>query len=255
MTVNKLNNVNNIISNFSFRFQIMYTFDQINFKLNKMKKILLSAVALFAFGFANAQSNESGTMHVNVMGGFLTGTATDKSDEAGSTKFKSSVTGAQFAANFQYGLAESFSAGIGVEVGSSILTPKTIDFSDYGYSTNFTISTLKVNLSGRYYFLNDDKFNVYAGPSIGFTTGKDNTAYGFDFGGDKTKFSGLNYGVNAGGNYYFTDVVGVILNIGYEGNSLTSKQSGVDFDGTPYSDKGKTTIGGVKVMAGLALKF
>lgn len=224
-----------------------------------MKKLLLSAVALFAFGFANAQSNESGTMHVNVMGGFLTGPGSAKSDEAGSTKEKFSSTGAQFAANFQYGLAESFSAGIGVEVGSAVLTPKSFDIYDYdyGYSTNYTISTLKVNLSGRYYFLNEDKFNVFAGPSIGYTTGKDKVAFGgYAIGGDKTKYSGLNYGINAGGNYYFTDVVGVILNVGYEGSSLKSELSGVDFyEGTPYTDKGKVTLGGVKVMAGLALKF
>jgi len=215
-----------------------------------MKKLLLTAAAVFAFGFANAQSNEKGTMHVNVMGGFLTGTATSKADEAGSTKDKFTATGAQFGANFQYGIAESFSAGIGLEVGSSILTPKNLDYSSYDYTTDYTLSTFKVNLSGRYYFLNADKYNVYAGPSVGYTTGKDKTVYGFDFGLDKTKFSGLNYGVNVGGNYYFSDVVGVILNVGYEGNSLNSTLTS---EGVEY--KGKETIGGIKAMAGLALKF
>ncbi|MBC5836064.1 outer membrane beta-barrel protein [Flavobacterium sp. F372] len=216
-----------------------------------MKKVLLSAVAVLAFTFGNAQSNQKGTMHVNVIGGFLSGSGTQQDDEAGSTETKFSATGAQFGANFQYGLAESFSAGIGLEVGTSILTPKDYNFEDYGYTKDFTLSTFKVNLSGRYYFVNKDNFNVYAGPSVGFTSGKDKTAYGFDYGtAEKTKFSGLNYGVNAGGNYYFTDVVGVIVNLGYEGNSLKSKQTE---DGTEHT--GKTNIGGIKVMAGLALKF
>jgi hypothetical protein len=215
-----------------------------------MKKVLLSAVAVLAFTFGNAQSNQKGTMHVNVMGGFLSGTSTSKSDEAGSTKEKFTATGAQFGANFQYGLAESFSAGIGFEVGTSVLTPKSIDIYNDGYNQDLTLSTFKVNVSGRYYILNKDKFNVYAGPSVGFTTGKDKTAYGFDFGTDKTKFSGLNYGINAGGNYYFTDVVGVIVNLGYEGNSLKYTNT---YEGG--EDTGKTTLGGIKVMAGLALKF
>jgi hypothetical protein len=217
-----------------------------------MKKVLLSAVAVLAFTLGNAQSNQKGTMHVNVMGGFLSGTSTQKWDGEGETKDKFTATGAQFGANFQYGLAESFSAGIGFEVGTSVLTPKNYNFEDYGYTTDFTLSTFKVNLSGRYYILNNDKYNVYAGPSIGFTTGKDKTAYGvtYDFGNDKIKYSGLNYGVNVGGNYYFTDVVGVIVNVGYEGNNLKSTQNS---EGVEYT--GKTTLGGVKVMAGLALKF
>lgn len=223
-----------------------------------MKKVLLSALAIFAIGTASAQSHQKGTMQVNVLGGFMTGTGTQKSDAAGSTKYKFTATGAQFGVNFQYGIAESFSAGIGVELGTAVLTPKNLNTEDYGYGyTDPSISTVKVNLSGRYYFVNQDKFNVYAGPSIGFTTGKDKVvAFAGD---DKTKYSGLNYGVNAGGNYFFTDVVGVILNVGYEGNSLTSKQSYMDYndngDYVSFEDKGKSTLGGVKVMAGLALKF
>lgn len=224
-----------------------------NFKKNKksMKKVLLSAIAVLAIGTASAQSHQKGTMQVNVLGGFMTGSGTQKGDEAGSTKYKFDAAGAQFGVNFQYGIAESFSAGIGLELGTAVLTPKNLNFEDYDYGyTDPSISTFKVNVSGRYYFVNKDKFNVFAGPSIGFTTGKDkDLAYSYA-GAEKTKYSGLNYGVNAGGNYFFTDVVGVILNVGYEGNSLKSKltEEGVDY-------KGKATLGGVKVMAGLALKF
>jgi hypothetical protein len=221
-----------------------------------MKKVLLTAIAVFGFTVANAQSNKQGTMHVNVLGGFLSGTATQQDDAAGSLKYKSTATGAQFGANFQYGIAESFSAGIGLELGTAVLTPK--DYNNYG--TNPSISTFKVNLSGRYYFLNEDKFNVFAGPSVGYTTAKDKTAIlGVTISDDKTKYSGLNYGINAGGNYYFSDVVGVILNVGYEGSSLTSTETDTytDNNGATVTAtyKGKATLGGIKVMAGLALKF
>ena len=216
-----------------------------NFKTKHiMKRIILSAIAICAFGFANAQSNKSGTIHVNVMGGFLMGSSTQQSDVAGSTNDKSTATGANFGAQFQYGLADKFSAGIGLETGTAVLTPKDIN---NGGSTD--VSTFKFNVSGRYYFLNDEKYNIYAGPSIGYTSGK-NTSAAFGF-GTTTKYTGLNYGLNVGGNYFFTNVVGVIVNLGYEGNSLKYTSTD-DFNG---SDTGKATLGGLKVMAGLALKF
>jgi hypothetical protein len=49
-----------------------------------MKKVLLTAVAVLGFAFANAQSHSKGAMQVNVMGGFLTGSGTSQDDMAGS---------------------------------------------------------------------------------------------------------------------------------------------------------------------------
>jgi hypothetical protein len=218
-----------------------------------MKKIILTMAVVFTATFTNAQSNQKGTIHVNVMGGFLTGSATDKSDLAGSTEEKFSATGAQFGANFQYGIAESFSAGIGLEFGSAVLTPKDLNsYSSSYFFEDTTISTFKIILSGRYYFLNKEKFNLFASPSIGYTSGKDSTTAVLGTGfGVSTKYSGLNFGLNAGGNYYFTDHVGVILNLGYEGNSLKSTASEAGFP----DETGKSSFGGIKVMAGLALKF
>jgi len=213
-----------------------------------MKKVLLTAVAVFGFAFANAQSHQKGTIQINVMGGFLTGSATSQDDAAGSDKYKYTASGGQFGANFQYGIAESFSIGLGLEGGTIVLSPKD---ATYGYTTEPSINTFKINFSGRYYFVNSEKFNVYGGPSIGYTTGKDNTDYGFGYSDVETKVNGLNYGVNVGGNYFFTDLVGVIVNLGYEGNSLksTTTETGV------ADETGKINMGGFKAMAGLALKF
>ncbi len=214
-----------------------------------MKKVLFTAIAVLGFTLANAQSHQKGTMQVNVMGGFLTGSGSSEDDAPGSTKDKFTATGGQFGANFQYGIAQSFSIGIGLEGGTIVATPK----DNNGFSTTEpSINTFKVNVSGRYYFLNKEKFNIYGGPSVGYTTAKDDTVYGFGFGDQETKFSGLNFGVNAGGNYFFTNIVGVIVNLGYEGNSL--KSTTTYSDGSP-EDTGKTSIGGLKIMAGLALKF
>jgi len=211
-----------------------------------MKKIILTIAAVFALSFANAQSNKKGTIHVNVLGAFLVGNSTSKADVEGSTKYKFSANSANFGAQFQYGLSDKLSAGIGFETGTTNLTPK--DKTIYPVSPTLSIS--KFNLSGRYYFLNQDTYNVYAGPSIGYTSGKDKTFYSV-YDNYSTKFSGLNYGINVGGNYFFTDVIGVNVNLGYEGNNLkgTSTQTG-------YPDEtGKVTLGGLKILAGLALKF
>ncbi len=214
-----------------------------------MKKVVFAAIAVLGFTFANAQSNQKGTFHINVMGGIFTGSGSQEYDDVDGTD-KYTATGSAFGANFQYGIAESFSIGIGLEGGTVVLSPK-----DYDGTTNFepSLATFKVNFSGRYYFVNAEKFNVYAGPSIGFTTAKNDETYsGFGFSTtQETKYSGLNYGVNVGGNYFFTDMVGIIVNLGYEGNSLkssTSQDGEPDFDGT-------ASLSGFKAMAGLALKF
>jgi hypothetical protein len=216
-----------------------------------MKKVLLTAAAVLSLTFVNAQSNQKGTKHVNIMGGFLSGSSTFQADAAGSKEVKFSAAGAQFGANFQYGLAESFSAGIGLEIGTAVLTPKDVDYTNGNYDffetdLTSTISALKVNLSGRYYILNKDKVNIYAGPSVGYTSGKSV----LDIFEPETKYTGLNYGVNAGANFYFSDVVGIIVNLGYEGNNLKTKTIE---DGKEYT--GKATLSGIKAMVGLALKF
>ena len=205
---------------------------------------------------ANAQSNQKGTIHLNVIGGFLAGSGSSQSDAPESPKEDYSAAGGQFGVNFQYGIADSFSAGIGLEFGTTVLTSNNYDalnfniydpnYDPYGDFYDPSISTFKIILSGRYYFLNKDKFNLFASPSIGYTSGKESLDFAGLGLGSSIKYSGLNYGINAGGNYYFTDRVGVILNLGYEGNSLKATASG---------ETGELSVGGVKVMAGLALKF
>ncbi len=217
-----------------------------------MKKVLLTAVAVFGFAFANAQSHTKGAMQVNIMGGFLTGSATSEYDDNSlnfnGSESKFTGSGAQFGASFHYGIADAFSLGLGLEIGTVVLTPK-----DYNGFSNVepSLNTFKVILTGRYYFVNKEKFNVYGAPSIGFTTAKDDTVYGIGFSDVERKYSGLNYGVNVGGNYFFTNTVGVIVNLGYEGNSLKFTESETGFDDVD----GKASLMGFKAMAGLALKF
>jgi hypothetical protein len=203
----------------------------INFKnLKNMKKIILTMALLMAFSFANAQSNDKGKIHVNVMFGIINGNASITNDNSVIDPFnpvdpmpkenKYSAAGVNFGANFQYGFTKNISAGAGIEI-------NTVELTD---GNNKNITLFKVNFSGRYYFLNQEKINVYAGPSIGYSSGTDYKI--------STTYAGLNYGINTGCNYYFGKKVGMIFNLGYEVNSL-----------------GNTSIDGVKAMLGLALKF
>jgi hypothetical protein len=203
----------------------------INFKnLKNMKKIILTMALLMAFSFANAQSNDKGKIHVNVMFGIINGNASITNDNSVIDPFNPvdpmpkennySAAGVNFGANFQYGFAKNISAGAGIEIG-------TVELTD---GDNTSITSFKVNFSGRYYFLNHEKINLFAGPSIGYTSGTDSEI--------STTYTGLNYGINTGCNYYFGEKVGMIFNLGYEVNSL-----------------GNVSIDGVKAMLGLALKF
>jgi hypothetical protein len=219
------------------------------FNKKNMKKVLLTAVAAFSFLVANAQSNQKGTIHVNVVGGFSVGSGSAESSVEGSESVKFTTPGVAFGVKGQYGLSEKFSAGIGLELGTYVFTPSESDLSGIGGSFDLTLSTFKVDLSGRYYIVNKDKFNFYAGPSVGFISGKNTvsvSAFGESAEDTSPSFSGLNYGINTGINFFFTDVVGGIVQIGYDANNLSAKVEEIT---------NKQNFGGVQIMAGLALKF
>ena len=216
-----------------------------------MKKVLFAAIAVFAFTLTNAQSNLKGMMHANAMAGILTGTASSSDDLIAS--YKSTVTGSNFGAQFQYAIEDSFSVGIGLE-------SNTVKLRVRDYSANIndhTLNIVKVCLAGRYYLLNIEKVNIFVGPTVGYAFGRDNGNGNANVfvptqqQDSRTRYSGLNYGLNAGGNYYFTDSLGIILQFSYESSSLSSSRSQ-----TGTADvNGKTTISGLNIMGGLAFKF
>ena len=214
-----------------------------------MKNFLITAIAIFGFCSINAQSNLKGMMHANAMVGYFTGSSTSKDDSGvGAIDSKSKVTGSNFGAQFQYALEDSFSVGIGLESNTFKLKVKDITNN----VNDPSITTIKVSLSGRYYLLNKDKVNIFIGPTVGYASGKDksittNTPNSFF----EKKYSGLNYGLNAGVNYYFTDSLGFIMQLTYEANSLTSTKSVSGNEDI----SGKTTISGLNIMGGLAFKF
>lgn len=223
-----------------------------------MKKVLLSAIALIAFATSNAQSHQAGNFTIDVLGGYGFGSASSDDDTPNSEKSKFSAVGANFAVQAQYGFSENFSAGLDLGFGSTVATPKNVNYftvDEFGYidydftgAQDVTLNMFNVGLSGRYYFLNKEKINVYGSVGAGYTSAKDNTTYYYVT--DAMKFSGLNASIKGGMHYFFTDHFGVTAQVGYTNYSLTNKETVAG-----ETIKTKANIGLVGINAGLAFKF
>ena len=134
-----------------------------------------------------------------------------------------------------------------------------IELTEIDVSNNLndpTLNIIKVSLSGRFYLLNVDKVNIFVGPTIGYASGRDK-ANDSNVGAflpnldTLTRYSGLNYGINAGANYYFTDSFGFIFQLSYESSNLKSTLSQ-----TGNQDVlGTTKLNGLNISGGIAVKF
>lgn len=231
-----------------------------------MKKIfLMTALAVTALGFG--QSNDQGTIQINLLGGFAIGSATDKVDIADSKDSKNTIASGDYGLKAHYGLNEKISVGLAFKSGAYVLVPKL----DTDLTTNTTIengnvtmSLINIGLEGRYYVVNNDRLNFFVAPGLGFSTGSDKFAgLNLDENTSKTKYSGLTYGLNTGLNVYFGDVFGMIFQIGYEGSSLGAN---LDLDVPSVDDKGNVTVekksiklkrgvGLIQPMLGFSFKF
>lgn len=211
-----------------------------------MKKILL-AVGLLASTLTFGQVNQPGTIHLGLgwmstLGGAdFTTTVTDPNGESESGTSRGIGAKSGFGVRAGYGIAEKLSVGV------YLRTEKAAYVSTDIFSTgSLFISGVAVGLEGKFYLVNKDKFALYAGPQVGFSTGK---AY---YTGDteKDKASGLNYAVLLGLNWYWTDFIGMSFDLGYGGGSLKSTGSEDDW-------KWETKIknGGVTWGLGLVSKF
>ncbi len=210
-----------------------------------MKKIIISAIFIATASFsAFAQSNTKGTIHVGLGWGVSLGGANIKTGV-----LESDGVGAKsnYGIRASYGLGKAFSLGIFLRKESAIYvsTFTNSNFTTSTASLDFVTSGIGTGLEGKVYAVNKDKFNLYFAPSLGFSTGK---AY-YDFAtATKTTLSGLNYGLTAGFNWYWASFIGMSLDLGYSGASLSGK-----FDGA--TDKTTVSGGGFYFGLGLVSKF
>lgn len=173
-----------------------------------MKKIILTAVAVFGFAFANAQEEEKAF-------GFAKGDVF----VSGAVTFGSSKTG-DFKAN-----AFEIAPKVGYFVTENIAVGASVGFQSLKFdngAADATNSGLGLGAFGRYYFTPADKFSLFA--ELGF----DYTSYDEEFdaetgtvyrGSFESKEIGL--GLGAGMNYFvssnFSIEAGVAV-LGYSSN-------------------------------------
>lgn len=148
-----------------------------------MKKVLLSAVALLAFGFANAQEETKGN------GGFAKGDVF----VSGGVGFSSAKQGEfkESSLNFSPAIGYFVSDNIALGARLDVMSAKEDDFGD-----ETTMSGFGAEVFGRYYWTPASQFSVFGEAGVGFGSQK------FESGPSEAKFN--TFGINAGvGVSYF----------------------------------------------------
>ena len=173
-----------------------------------MKKIILTAVAVFGFAFANAQEEEKAF-------GFAKGDVF----VSGAVTFGSSKTG-DFKAN-----AFEIAPKVGYFVTENIAVGASVGFQSLKFdngAADATNSGLGLGAFGRYYFTPADKFSLFAELGFDYTSfdeefdAEDGTVYG---GSIESKEVG--FGLGAGMNYFVSSNFSIeagVADLGYSSN-------------------------------------
>ncbi len=165
-----------------------------------MKKLILSAVALFAFGFANAQDDDG--MKFGVKAGVnLTNFAGDIDDADGATGF------------YVGGLVD-------FPVGENFYVQPELLYSMEG-ADEASISYLRVPIMAKYYII--EGLSLQAGPEVAFKIGADDEI------DELTK--SIDFGIGAGAGYELSN--GLMFDIRYNlGLSDISEVEGLEVKNT-----------------------
>jgi opacity protein-like surface antigen len=164
-----------------------------------MKKIILAAVAVLAFGFANAQEVKFG-----VKGGLNIATQSYGGEDAPSP---SSLTGFHIGGLVEIKISDKFS--IQPEL---LYSTQGSKFSMTGYSTenSFKLSYINIPVMLKYFVA--EKFSLEAGPQIGFLTSSKMEVILSGITGSKDAkeiFKTVDFGLNIGAGYDFTKKISV----------------------------------------------
>jgi hypothetical protein len=213
-----------------------------------MKKVLL-IITVCVSTLTYGQSNEAGTIHTNVGFGLGLDIGSVSSDAGSSID----LLGGQFnyGLKAEYGIAEFVSAGIFLK-GIKSRTIMTNEGEDVviDEDPSLGLSGLAFGISGSFYAVNNDGFNLYFSPSFGYAPLSANL---YDDDNVKTteesiSAGGMVYGLNAGVNLYFGGVAGMFFDLGYTKHSLT-----MDNDSSPLTQD--ISLNNFGITLGVALKF
>ncbi|MEZ0130261.1 porin family protein [Flavobacterium sp. LBUM151] len=205
-----------------------FIFAALNFKPKqiRMKKIMLTAAAVMAFAFSNAQGTKFGVK----AGLNLTNLTGDVEDA-------SSKVGFHVGGFAEFKLTEKFA--IQPEILFSTQGAKsegTDAFEDYTYEDNLSLNYLNIPVLAKFYIT--EKFSVEAGPQLGILLSA-KSKYKQVFEGEtysedvdvKDSYKSIDFGFNVGTGYNFTEnlSVGLRYTIGLS-NVYDTTDSFEDFD-------------------------
>jgi outer membrane protein len=158
-----------------------------------MKKVILSAAALFAFAFANAQETTEapafGFTQGNILlEGNLQFSSTKEEDGGDETKLNVFT----FTPKAGYFLTDKFAVGVEIGFGSS----KEETTPEGGETVEEKTNVFAAGVFGRYYFLDlGQRFKTYAEVGVGFGSSKDELD-GEEVSKDTFFAAGLDLGIN-----------------------------------------------------------
>ncbi len=211
-----------------------------------IKHIAFTSVALVAIGTAElaAQVNDRGTFHASV-GIAASGHATSYETTilgVVNTENDGAAT-VTYPIELGYGLGQRFSLGLYIEPGV---------YLDSSASESNGLAL--VGIQPRFYIVNGDRFAWMASLQLGVSA----LRYDVDEPGNRTeaKYSGTNLGLSTGVGFYFSDLIGLNLQLRYVGTTMPLRSwsvNGVDFD--PDLIDAKLITRGVSLQASLAFKF
>ncbi len=202
-----------------------------------MKKILLSAVAVMAFGFANAQE-ATGTKGFAEGDVFLTGSVGFGSEKTGDAKTS------QFNISPKAGYFVTSNIAIGVQLGYTSATETEVDIDGtYDVDTN----TVEAGAFGRYYFTPARDFSFFGQLSVGYTSSKTEVE-GQD---GEYKENGFNLGLAPGISYFVSEHIALEATFGLLGYN-TAKP---DVDGAESTDTFNIGANFNDINFGIVYKF
>ena len=158
------------------------------------------------------------------------------------------VTAGLIRVDGQFGITDAFSFGVLARFGTFTIE----DGAAFGtiHTNNKTKNkVVEIGIEPRFHFVNSDAIAVYAGPCFGISnTTPDEVPDGIDE--DDLKQSGVFWGAAAGMHYFFTDIIGANVRLGFGRHGY---KDDVEFD--TETRKVKNTYTGFEASFGLAIKL
>lgn len=172
-----------------------------------MKKIILSAIAIMAFSFANAQDVKFG-----VKGGLNFANLSGDFNGDGVTSFHVGAL-AEFKLNEKFAVQPEI-----------LVSGQGSDFGEGGFNSMLKLTYLNVPIMAKYYVI--EKLSLEAGPQIGFLLSAKNESLDV-----KDSFKSIDFGLNFGAGYDITEhfFAGIRYNVGLANIADISDNS--DFKG------------------------